>query len=215
MVEEDEFWPLEEERLRAGLMLDHERTRSKHWAHLKLFRSEQLDREFPLSQSVLAPPDLLARQKDQDKLLLGLVRLAALHDDEHRALHYLHLMTYTKVMRLAVRLCEGLNQRHIAASIAAYVTQREQQELYNEKKTPQTKIVEKIVEKVVLVEKPAEKVVEKPAEKMVEKPTTMIDRPISTNLGEKRIKPEPSEEPEKKDAVNAFEMMNQNALKAE
>jgi len=81
------------------------------------------------------------QQRDLDKVLLGLVRIAALQENEDRALEYIQMMTYTKVMRIAVKLCENLNAKQIASRILAYVQEREQQDIYNEKKTPQ--IVEK------------------------------------------------------------------------
>lgn len=36
------------------------------------------------------------------------------------------MMTYTKVMRIAVKLCESLNAREIASRISSYVVEREQ-----------------------------------------------------------------------------------------
>ena len=78
------------------------------------------------------------------------------------------MMTYTKVMRIAVKLCENLNARDIANKISSYVVEREQQDAYNERRTPQT------IEKKRVAPK-------------VEEVKPVVEKPIISNLGEKRI----------------------------
>lgn len=76
--EEDKYLKGEEERIRSGLMMDHEKLRKRYWEQLKDFRSEAYDREYQLSRSIKNSQELVNQQRDLDKVLLGLVRIAAL-----------------------------------------------------------------------------------------------------------------------------------------
>lgn len=50
--EEDKYLKGEEERIRMGLVMDHEKLRKRYWEQLKDFRSEAYDREYMLSSSI-------------------------------------------------------------------------------------------------------------------------------------------------------------------
>jgi len=75
-----------------------------------------------LSKNIKTQTDMLNQQKEIDKLLLGAVRTAAMHDQELKVMEYVKAMNFTKTMRVAVKLCEELNAKELAFKVNAYIS---------------------------------------------------------------------------------------------
>lgn len=115
---------IEEQRFRGQVMLDHEIHRNQVWEPLKLFRGNDDNNRF-LSATILDNKAIAQKKKELDKLVINAIRQAIVKGQRESAIAYLEQLHFSQSLKIVVRLCNSLNENHLANMVSSYIRDKD------------------------------------------------------------------------------------------
>lgn len=125
---------IEELYLRNQMILDHEQYRKDVWLPYKLFRGTY-DNERFMSESILDQKDITQKKKELDKQMIGAIRVAIVNDEHDKVFTYLELLNFTTTIKVVVKLCNELQQNHLAQRISKYIDEKAEKDVLSKQYT--------------------------------------------------------------------------------